>query len=105
MKTHLYCITDVKANRTLEPFSSPTDASAKRSFIFGCFASETPIQDCILWRLGSFSVSDDSSECFNLEALSSPVVVNPTIEEIEAYSKLFEEKRESFEEFEAKGVI
>ena len=105
MKTNLYCITDVKANRTLEPFSSPTDASAKRSFIFGCIASETPIQDCILWRLGNFSVSDDNQECFKLEALPTPVVVNPTIEEIEAYSKLFDDNKEKFEEFESKGVI
>lgn len=105
MKTKLYCITDVKAERTTEPFSSPSDASAKRSFILGCIASDTPVQDCILWRIGEFCVNDDNPECFSLAPHSAPIVVNPTIEEIEAYSKLFEEKKEQFEEFEEKGVI
>lgn len=105
MKTNLYCITDVKAQRTTEPFSCPTDASAKRNFIFGCIASSTPVQDCILWRIASFNSDDDNAENFVLAPCPSPIVINPTVEEIEAYSKLFDNNKEDFEEFEAKGVI
>lgn len=114
MKTKLYAITDIKAERTTEPFSCPSDASAKRNFIFGCFASNTPVQDCILWRIADFSVDDEHPETFALLPCPAPVVVNPTIEEIEAYQKLFESlhnpegmyrDENAFEDFEVKGVI
>lgn len=100
MKSSLYCITDTKANRTTEPFSCPTDEVAKRNFIFGCLASQTPPQDCVLWKLIDFSVDDSDASSFSLMALNGGYkVLNPTIEEIEAYQKIFlsmnpEEKEE-----------
>lgn len=110
MKTNLYVITDTKANKTTEPFSCPTDAVAKRNFIFGCLASETPPQDCILWRVGSFSIDD--TESVNFAFLdTNTVVINCTIEEIEAYAKVYamlnptDVDEEKFSEFAEKGVI
>lgn len=107
MKSKLYVITDVKAQRTTDPFSCPNDNCAKRNFIFGCISSNTPVQDCILWRLAEFAVDDDHAENFSLLPCSAPVVVNPTVEEIEAYSKIFASQfgDKDFEDFEVKGVI
>lgn len=103
MKSTLYCITDTKANRTTEPFSCPTDEVAKRNFVFGCFASQTPPQDCVLWKLIDFTVDDSDSSVFNLVALNGGFkVINPTIEEIEAYRKIYENLMPSNgEEFDA----
>lgn len=108
MKSSLYCITDTKANRTTEPFSCPTDEVAKRNFLFGCFASDTPPQDCILWKIADFHVDEDDSSVFSLNALNGGFkVLNPSIEEIEAYHKIFLKMNpsEDFEEFQDKGVI
>lgn len=91
MKSSLYCITDTKANRTTDPFACPTDESAKRNFLFGCFASSTPPQDCVLWKLCDFTVDDNDSSVFKLSDLNSGYkVVNPSIEEVEAYAKVYE---------------
>lgn len=105
MKSYLYVIQDTKANRTTDPFSCPTDEVAKRNFCFGCFASQTPVQDCILWRVGDYSVDDMDCSVFQLE--KNIKVVNPSIEEIEAYQKVFLDMHptEDFKEFEDKGVI
>lgn len=87
MKSNLYVIQDTKANRTTDPFSCPTDEVAKRNFCFGCFASQTPVQDCILWRVADFSVDDSDCSVFQLE--KNIKVVNPTLEEVEAYHKVY----------------
>lgn len=114
MTTNLYVITDTKANRTTEPFSCPTDAVAKRNFIFGCLASETPPQDSILWRIATFSIDETDSACFgftDLMAQNGAKVVNVTVEEIEAYSKVYntlhfvDTVEEDFSNFQSKGVI
>lgn len=110
MKTNLYVITDTKANKTTEPFSCPTDAVAKRNFIFGCLASETPPQDCILWRIGSFSIDDTEAVSFSFLNTDN-VVVNCTVEEIEAYAKVYammnpdDTDEKKFSEFVEKGVL
>lgn len=114
MKTNLYVITDTKANRTTEPFSCPTDAVAKRNFIFGCLASETPPQDSILWRIASFFTDEEDSTCFGFSDVmqqSGAKVVNITIEEIEAYAKVYnmihlsDSTDDDFEKFSERGVI
>lgn len=87
MKSNLYVIQDTKANRTTEPFSCPTDEVAKRNFCFGCFSSHTPVQDCILWRIADFYVDDSDSSVFQLE--KNIRVVNPTLEEVESYHKVY----------------
>lgn len=103
MKTSLYCITDIKANRTTEPFSCPTDEVAKRNFVFGCFASQTPPQDCVLWKLIDFHSDDEDASCFDFITLNGGFkVLNPTIEELEAYRKIYDEiMPHGAEEFEA----
>lgn len=106
MKTNLYVITDVKAMRTTEPFSCPNDSVAKRNFLFGCFASDTPPQDCLLWRVGEFSIDDSDCNSF-MFTKTEFVAVTATIEEIEAYSKVYNSMHldKNYEEFEDKGVV
>lgn len=114
MKTNLYVITDTKANRTTEPFACPTDSVAIRNFLFGCFASETPPQDCLLWRIASFCVDDEDAVLFKFidtMADNSAHVINVPIETIEAYAKAYamlspqDKDTAEFEDFTNKGVI
>lgn len=88
MKTNLYVIQDVKAQRTTEPFSSPNDEVAKRNFLFGCFSSETPPQDCLLWNVGQFQSDDERFEAFGITKTELHLVTC-TVEEIEGYMKLY----------------
>lgn len=88
MKSFLYVITDTKARRTTEPFSCPSDESAKRNYLQGCFASNTPPQDCLLWRVGTFDIDSDDCNLFQISD-TKLALVSVTVEEIEAYSKIF----------------
>lgn len=99
MQSNLYVIFDTKANKTTEPFSCPNDATAKRNFVMGCFASTTPPQDCVLFCVGSWKSDDDNAECFELSGGQSRVVPC-TVEEIEAYFKIYQKYFDS-EEVEA----
>lgn len=101
MKQNLYCIFDSKANTTTPPFACPTDESAKRNFIFGCLTSQTPVEDCVLFRIGEFIVDDEHAENFQLSQHGNSVVcVSQDL--IESYKKIF---LRDFEDFEATGVI
>lgn len=104
MKSKLYCITDVKAGRTTEPFSAPNDDVAKRNFCMGCFASDTPVQDCILWSLAIFNIDDSDCTAFSIDNVSYKPV-QPTLEEIESYLKIFQSIHNDYEDFQNKGVV
>lgn len=103
MKTSLYCYQDLKAKTTSDPFVSPNDETAKRNFLFGCFGAMLPPQDCILWKIGEFSVDDEDNSCFGLSLPSNGIkVISPTIEEIESYKALYDSYfTNKVEEFEA----
>lgn len=88
MKSNLYVITDVKAGHTSDPFACPNDSVAKRNFLFGCFASDTPPQDCLLWNVGTFVVDDLDCNIFGISETSQKLV-GISVEEIEAYSKVY----------------
>lgn len=105
MKSSLYVIHDTKAQHTSEPFSCPNNEVAKRNFLFGCFASDTPPQDCILWKVGDYFVDDTDASAFGIK--QDIKVCNPSVEEIEAYLKIYNQMHpdEGFEQFEEKGVI
>lgn len=99
----MYVITDCKAQKTTDPFSCPNDEVAKRNFLFGCFASDTPPQDCNLWRVADYSVDD--SDC-NIFSVSQNIhLVTCTVEEVEGYYKAYNSLHHDFEIFEDKGVI
>lgn len=57
----LYLIQDKVSGFTTDPFACRNDATAKRNFIVGCARSDTPIGDCQLYKIGSFSYKDGKS--------------------------------------------
>lgn len=87
MHSNLYVIQDVKANRTSDPFACPNDEVAKRNFLMGCFASDTPPQDCNLWKVGEYDTDDTDSSVFSL--CQKIHLVTCTVEEIDGYSKIY----------------
>lgn len=95
MKTKLFIIQDLKAQRTLEPFSCPTVECAKRNFIFGCLASDTPPADCLLWKVGEFESDEVTLEEFGITNTKISLVT-VTEEEVVAYQKLFASMHPAF---------
>lgn len=89
MKSSLYSIMDIKAKKVSEPFSCPNDEVAKRNFLLGCFEAGTPPQDCVLWHVADFVTDDENADVFSVVNVDRIRCIQPTIEEIEGYSKMW----------------
>lgn len=89
MKQFLYCIEDSLSKMVMPPFSSPNDNVAKRDFIIGAIASNTPLQDLHLWKVGEFNstFSPDDVTTFTLKDLRE--LCDPTLSEVSEYSESY----------------
>ena len=89
MIQYLYCVEDSLSKMVMPPFSSPNDDVAKRDFVIGAIASNTPLQDLHLWRVGKFTSGLNDGEMVYMQLDKDLQICDPTLSEVAEYSEQY----------------